>query len=115
MTDSRVVLGAAAKGRSSSRALNGTLQASLPYVIGGDLYPGGIHLNSEENPADAPSRDRPVPAPTRSRPVWLDDLAAGSYDRFDAVVAGAAAPRALSYWVRLFLLAAGGPRALDED
>ena len=30
LTDSRVVLGATAKGRSSSAALNGTLRASLP-------------------------------------------------------------------------------------
>ena len=116
MTDSRVVLGASAKGRSSSGPLNGVLQAALPYVLGGDLYPGGIHLNSAENPADAPSRDRAVPAPSRGRPAWLDDLAAGRPSRFDAVVAEGTVPRLLGRWVRLLLLRAGdvernpGPR-----
>ena len=113
MTDSRVVLGATAKGRSSSRALNGTLRTTLPYVLGGDLYPGGIHLNSDANPADAPSRGRPVPAPSCERPAWLDDLTGGACDRFDAVLAGSAAPRALGFWVRLLLLAAGGPGARE--
>ena len=59
ITDSRVVLGAAAKGRSSSKVLNGPLRAALPYVLAKELYPGGIHVNSEYNPADAPSLQSP--------------------------------------------------------
>ena len=107
LTDSRVNLGASAKGRSSSTALNGVLRRSLPYVLGGDLYPGGLHLNSGDNPADAPSRGRAVPEPTRERPAWLDELASGSHHRFDAVLAGASFPRALGRWVRLLLLCGG--------
>ena len=38
--DSRVTLGAAAKGRSSSFAISRVLQGALRYVIGGGLYPG---------------------------------------------------------------------------
>ena len=107
LTDSRVVLGASAKGRSSSNALNGVLRASLPYLLGGDLYPGGVHVNSEDNPGDDPSRDRPLRAPSLDRPAWLDELAANSHRRFDAVLAGAAFPRVLGRWVRLLLLLGG--------
>ena len=105
LTDSRVVLGAASKGRSSSTALNGPLRAMLPYLLGGDLYPGGIRVSTDLNPADAPSRGRPVPAPSVERPAWLADLVRDSTRRFDAVLAGSAAPRALGFWIRLLLLA----------
>ena len=116
ITDSRVVLGASAKGRSSSGALNRPLRAALPYLLGGDLYPGGLHTSSAQNPADAPSRDRAVPEPSRERPAWLDDLERGSYARFDAVLGSSAVPRLLGRWVRLLLLLGGdvetnpGPR-----
>ena len=76
----------------------------LPYLLGGDLYPGGIHVSTDLNPADAPSRDRPVPSPSAGRPAWLDDLVRGDASRFDAVLAGSAAPRALGFWLRLLLL-----------
>ena len=112
LTDSRVMLGASAKGRSSSGPLNGVLRAALPYVLGGDLYPGGIHLNSAENPADAPSRDRAVPAPSRDRPAWLDDLAAGSASRFDAILGSDSEPCVLGRWVRLLLLFAAAGAGL---
>lgn len=42
LLDSRVTLGAAAKGRSSSYAISRVLQGSLGYIIGGNLYPGGF-------------------------------------------------------------------------
>ena len=102
-----MVLGASAKGRSSSTALNGVLRAALPYLLGGDLYPGGVHVNSGDNPADDPSRGQPLRTPSRDRPAWLDDLAGGSPRRFDAVLAGAAVPRLLGRWVRLLLLLGG--------
>lgn len=44
LLDSRVTLGATAKGRSSSRAICRVLQGSLAYIIGGGLYPGGLHI-----------------------------------------------------------------------
>ena len=71
-------------------------------------------MRSEANPAYAPSRDRPVPAPWRERPAWLNDVAAGSFDRFDAVVAGGCAPCALGFWTRLLLLLGGAGAERDE-
>lgn len=44
LLDSRVVIGCNAQGRSSSRQLNFYLSSSLPYVVGGDLYPFHIHV-----------------------------------------------------------------------
>ena len=41
--DSRVTLGAAAKGRLSSYAISRVLQGCVGHVIGGNLYPGGLH------------------------------------------------------------------------
>lgn len=37
LLDSRVIMGAAAKGRSSSKALSRVLKTSLGYIIGGAL------------------------------------------------------------------------------
>lgn len=64
LLDSRVSLGATAKGRSSSRAICRVLQGSLGYILGGCLYPGGLHICSSKNRSDAPSRGRPH-LPTR--------------------------------------------------
>ena len=44
LLDSRVTIGAASKGRSSSYALSKVLKGCLEYVIGGDLYPGLLHM-----------------------------------------------------------------------
>ena len=70
-------LGAAAKGRSSSRALSRILRSSLGYVLGSGLYPGGIHCRSAWNRADGPSRDHAVPGPSKLCPKWLSDLRDG--------------------------------------
>ena len=53
MIDSRVLLGAASKGRSSSGALGRVLKSSLPYVLGGALAAGWRHRAS---PAKGASR-----------------------------------------------------------
>ena len=47
--DSRVTIGATAKGRSSSFAISRILQGSLAYVLGGNLYPGCLHCRSQDN------------------------------------------------------------------
>lgn len=60
LLDSRVTIGATAKGRSSSFAISRILQGSLAYIVGSDLYPGCIHCNSKDNRSDGPSRGRPV-------------------------------------------------------
>lgn len=89
LLDSRVTLGATAKGRSSSPALTHVLQGALGYVLGGCLYPGGLHIMSEKNRSDGPSRNRPVPPASKSAPRWLTSLRAGNTDDFDLVISWA--------------------------
>ncbi|CAE7848186.1 unnamed protein product, partial [Symbiodinium necroappetens] len=60
LLDSRVTIGAVAKGRSSSRALSRVLQGTLGYTLGGGLYNGSLHVYSAANRADGPSRNRPL-------------------------------------------------------
>ena len=82
LLDSRVTLGATAKGRSSSPALTHVLQGALGYVLGGCLYPGGLHIMSEKNRSDGPSRNRPVPPASKPAHRWLTSLRAGNTDGF---------------------------------
>ena len=107
LLDSRVTLGAAAKGRSSSFALSRVLQGSLGYVLGGGLYPGGLHVESTKNRSDGPSRNRSVPAPTKDSPGWLVALRKGNYDPFDAVLSSAFFARGPGRWVRFLILLCG--------
>eukprot|EP00974_Lingulodinium_polyedra_P012265 1183139-Lingulodinium_polyedra.AAC.1 len=65
LLDSRATLGCQAKGRSSSPALSHVLRCDVlrrraPYVIGGDIYPGGLRVPSAKNRGDAPSRHQKV-------------------------------------------------------
>ena len=111
--DSRVTLGAAAKGRSSSFAISRVLQGSIGYLIGGNLYPGGLHCYSAHNRADEPSRQRPVRGPTKDEPSWLTDLRAGKPAKFDAVIASSRITKNPARWpcqvafLRFLLLLAG--------
>eukprot|EP00971_Amphidinium_carterae_P060632 1200124-Amphidinium_carterae.1 len=86
MQDSRVVIGATARGRSSSKALNHVAATQLPYILGGCLYPGAIHVPTEIHRADDPSRFRPVRPPSMRVPGWLQSLFAGDCELFDCVV-----------------------------
>lgn len=83
LLDSRVTMGAAAKGRSSSRALSRILKSSLVYTLGAGLYPGALHCRSVWNRADGPSRDLPVPGPSKDQPAWLRQLQKGDFHLFD--------------------------------
>ena len=67
--DSRVTIGAAAKGRSSSAAISRVLRGTLGYVLGSGIYFA----------TDGPSRDRPVPKPSLETPHWLSELLAGRW------------------------------------
>ena len=107
LLDSRVTIGAAAKGRSSSFAISRVLQGSLGYVLGSGIYYSLLHCYSEDNVADDPSRDRAVSAPRRAIPLWLQDLLEGRPQRFDAVVASAQVARNTARWLRFLLLLAG--------
>ena len=107
LLDSRVAIGAAAKGRSSSFAISRVLQGCLGYVLGSGLYPGLLHCYSEDNVADAPSRGHSVKPPRRQVPQWLAELMSGKAQRFDKVVASACIKRVPGRWLRLLLLLAG--------
>jgi hypothetical protein len=116
LLDSRVTIGAAAKGRSSSAALSRVLRSSLAYVLGANLYPGLLHCASEVNRTDGPSRDKPVAPPTKDEPSWLTDLKMGKTRKFDAVVESSRIPKNPARWLRFLLMLCGdiepnpGPR-----
>ena len=107
LLDSRVTIGASAKGRSSSFAISRVLQGCIAYVIGGGLYPGCLHCYSEDNRGDAPSRGRPVVGPSIDKPVWLEDLLSGDPHRFDCVVASTRFSKNPARWLRFLLLLCG--------
>ena len=120
LLDSRVTLGATSKGRSSSRALCRVLQGSLGYIIGGCLYPGGLHICSSKNKSDAPSRNKKVAPASKDSPSWLIDLRANKFGRFDRVLVASQFTRNPQRWLRFLLLLAGdiernpGPRARSQ-
>eukprot|EP00438_Fugacium_kawagutii_P022150 Skav235748 [mRNA] locus=scaffold803:24495:31367:+ [translate_table: standard] len=107
LLDSRVTIGAASKGRSSSPALSQILRGCLGYILGGGLYIGCHHVRSSWNRADAPSRGHDVEPATRQIPTWFSDLERGDYARFDHVIAASKWINPLGRWVRLLLLLAG--------
>ena len=107
LLDSRVTLGATSKGRSSSRALCRVLQGSLGYILGGGLYPGGLHICSSKNRSDGPSRNRPVPPRSKELPSWLLALRRGDYTPMDLVLTAARFTKLEARWLRLFLLLGG--------
>ena len=107
MLDSRVTIGAAAKGRSSSYALTRVLKGSVAYMIGGGLYPGLLHCYSEDNRADDPTRYRSVRGPSREKPAWFLALERGDPTLFDAVCASAKFEKNPARWLRFLLLLAG--------
>ena len=82
--DSRVSIGALAKGRSASRLLNDELRAALPEVTARDLYLGFIFGPSRLNPGDAPSRMLPLPrSDGRGLPSWARSILKGEFRAFD--------------------------------
>ena len=117
LLDSRVTIGAAAKGRSSSPGITRILQGCLAYAVGSALYPGLLHCSSGANRSDGPSRGRPIAPPTKELPSWFDDLRRGDYARFDVVIASSRCEKLAARWLRFLLLLAGdieenpGPRA----
>lgn len=85
LLDSRVVIGCNAKGRSSSKQLNFYLGSTLPYVIGGRLYPFLLHIGTGENVSDDVSRFQTLRKPTEPFPPWLTALLRGDPSLFDQV------------------------------
>ena len=70
LNDSRVVVGAFAKGRSSSFKLNGTLRGLLPYLTVSNIALALLWVETESNPADYPSSFKPLPR-RHTPPKWM--------------------------------------------
>ena len=101
LQDSRVNLGAGAKGRSPSQSLNRLLCRSGPVIWGRGLYPRSDHVPTRSMRADDPSRERPVRPRRAPIPPWLRLLCAGrrreSSDLIDGLATGTTA---LNRWVQ---------------
>jgi len=69
LNDSRVTVGAMAKGRSSSRHLNVHLRKCISYCIGGRKKGVNLWVGTHHNSADHPTRGREQPAP-QPMPEW---------------------------------------------
>ena len=107
LLDSRVTIGAAAKGRSSSYAISRVLKGCLGYVLGSGLYTSLLHCYSGDNVADDPSRGAPVKGPSREQPRWLQRLLAGDAKEFDKVVLSSRIKKIPARWLRFLLLLGG--------
>lgn len=117
LLDSRVTIGAASKGRSSSASLSRILQGTVGFILGGNLYPGLLHCSSGRNRSDGPSRGKELAGPTKEPPQWFLDLAKGDTRAFDCIVSSSRIPKLAARWLRFLLLLGGdiernpGPRA----
>ena len=71
LLDSRVAIGACAKGRSASKLLNYELPRAVPDFIAFDAYPGFLFVPTLLQPADGPPRgSSAVRTPTVACPPW---------------------------------------------
>ena len=107
LLDSRVTIGASAKGRSSSQAISRVLKGCVGFVLAGNIYPGCLHCYSDKNRSDGPSRDRQIEPPSKDYPEWLSALQQGDPKRFDMVVASSRYGKLAARWLRLLLLLGG--------
>ena len=67
LLDSQVCIGLGTKGRTSAKALMGTLEQCNALCLAAGFYPFLGYVVTDENPADAPSRWFPRPPPFRGR------------------------------------------------
>ena len=95
--DSRVAIGALAKGRSSSWSLAPVCRKAAALQVIGGLYPGWNFSPTRLNPADDPTRGSDVRSPCSMSITALD------YVDFQALHA-VTLPRPYANWVRLLLL-----------
>ena len=94
LQDSQVSLAAIMKGRSSSRAINKLLKASVPWHVGSNNRSFGAYVRSKKNPADDPTRRIRVRQPAREPAPWLCGLQKGHFEEFDEMLLARAADRA---------------------
>lgn len=103
--DSRVTMGCNAKGCSSSKQPNFYPSTSLPYVLGGDLYPHLLHQGTHDNVSDDISRFVALRKPSEPIPPWFVDLQNGDFRKFDVVKLADSLVWPLCGWARLIGLA----------
>ena len=84
MQDSQVSLAALVKGRSSSKAVNDLIRASIPFHVGSGIRPFYAFVRTAKNPADDPTRGVEIRRPSRGEARWLRDLELGHYEAFDS-------------------------------
>ena len=99
LLDSRVAVGAFAKGRSASSQLNRVLRAALPHIVGGHIWPGFGFVPTRLNPPDDPTRGRPLCGPRSSNTILAHGPTAA---RWWALLPSQ--PKASSEWARLVVL-----------
>ena len=93
VTDSNVVLGAVAKGRSRSAKLIKLQQQLVSEMLFANIYIGVLPAASKDNPADAPSRCQPLQNSTalaseRSVPAWSRRFVDGDLEAIDPFLRG---------------------------
>ena len=74
LVDSRVVVGAFSKGRSSSRQLNRILRSLIGWSVAGEKSLHLVWVRSKSNPSDHPSRGLPIPEPIANDPILQKTL-----------------------------------------
>jgi len=84
--DSKALLGAAAKGRSPSRKLNGVFRSTFGEEVLGGVLVGGVHVGTKFNPSDNRSRGRETRAEAaRAPPAWLAEVRDGRFEGIDRI------------------------------
>ena len=111
--DSMVTLGAGAKGRSSSCALNKILKQEAMIQVAKELYVLGIHAPTWALRADDPSRGRSVRGPRAPFPLWWFKWMQGQVSEAQDLLDHASdTPRFLGRW---FLLLSAAVLASSAD
>ena len=99
--DSQVAIGALAKGRSPSYAINNELRTGLPDTLALRHYGGYKFAPTRLNPADHPTRDTPIPPP-KLCPGFVRDCCKGTFGEWDAWASLPRQTRRVSNWARLY-------------
>ncbi|CAL1166101.1 unnamed protein product, partial [Cladocopium goreaui] len=67
-----VALGAVVKGRAAAQKLNTTMQTTLPYVLGGDIFSLPMCFFTSSRRGDAPTGDADLPELDLALPSWFE-------------------------------------------
>ena len=106
LPDSRVAIGAIAKGRSASHQLNLLLRSAVGNIVGADLYLGCLFSPTRLQPADDGSRLKAAPGRVQEGtglPHWAELLVQGRFDEFDSVAEVPLQSARTAPWARIVL------------